>query len=48
MLSRGVAVVRGTTLIVNLPGSPSGATEAVEVVRPILEHAVATLHGGKH
>jgi molybdenum cofactor synthesis domain-containing protein len=48
MLSRGVAAVRGTTLLINLPGSPRGAAEGVEVVRPILEHAVATLHGGRH
>jgi len=48
MLSRAMAAIRGTTLIVNLPGSPGGAKEGVEIVRPILEHAVATLHGGKH
>jgi molybdenum cofactor synthesis domain-containing protein len=48
MLSRSLAAVRGTTLIVNLPGSPRGAEEGVEVVRPILEHAVAILQGGRH
>ena len=48
MLSRGIAAVRGTTLIVNLPGSPRGAVEGVEVTAPVLEHAVATLHGGRH
>lgn len=48
MLSRGVAAVRGATLIVNLPGSPRGAAEATEVVVPILEHAVATLRGARH
>lgn len=48
MLSRGLAAVRANTVIINLPGSPKGAVEGVEVVRPILEHAVAILHGGRH
>ncbi len=48
MLSRAMAGVRGTTLIINLPGSPRGAEEGVDVVRPVLEHAVATLHGARH
>jgi molybdopterin adenylyltransferase len=48
MISRGVAAVRGATLIVNLPGSPSGARDGTALVAPILEHAVATLHGAKH
>lgn len=48
MLSRGLAGARGRTLIINLPGSPRGATFAVDVVRPVLEHAVAVLRGGKH
>jgi molybdopterin adenylyltransferase len=48
MISRGLAVVRGATLIINLPGSPRGAAESVAIVKPILEHAIATLHGGKH
>ena len=48
MLSRAVAVSRGTTLIVNLPGSPRGVKEGVVVVRPVLEHAVAILRGGHH
>jgi molybdopterin adenylyltransferase len=48
MISRGMAVVRGTTLVVNLPGSPKGATQGVETIAPVLEHAVAILHGGSH
>lgn len=48
MLSRATAGVRGNTLIINLPGSPRGAQEGVEVVLPILEHAVATMHGAGH
>lgn len=45
MLSRGVSGIRGSTLIVNLPGSPRGVTECYETLRPILPHAVALLKG---
>jgi len=45
MLSRAVAGTRGRTLIVNLPGSPKGAWECLEVVSPVLEHAVELLAG---
>lgn len=44
-LSRGMAGVRGTTLIVNLPGSVKGATESLEAVMPMLRHAIRLLHG---
>lgn len=44
-LSRGVAGVRGSTLIVNVPGSVKGATESLEAVMPMLSHAVRLLHG---
>ena len=40
MLSRGIAGVRGRTIILNLPGSPKGALENLEVVLPVLLHAV--------
>ena len=40
MISRGIAGVRGRTLIINLPGSPKGALENLEVVLPVLPHAV--------
>lgn len=43
MLSRGVAAVRGRTLIVNLPGSPRGAESGVRALAPVLAHAVALI-----
>ncbi len=43
MLSRGVAGVRGRTLILNFPGSPKAVSECFAVVRPILRHAVTVL-----
>jgi molybdopterin adenylyltransferase len=43
MLSRAVAGIRGKVLIINLPGSPKGATENLQVVLPALEHAVQLL-----
>ena len=42
-LSRAVAGVRGSTLIINLPGSVKGVRECLGAVRPILAHAVETL-----
>ncbi len=45
MLSRGVAGIRGSTLIINLPGSPKGVAECFDVVRPILPHAIDLLAG---
>ncbi len=45
MLSRAQAGVRGRTLIVNLPGSPKGAVECLQVFLPVLAHAVETLRG---
>jgi molybdopterin adenylyltransferase len=43
MLSRAVCGIRGSTLIINLPGSPRAAGENFEVVMPVLEHAVELL-----
>ena len=44
-LSRGVCGVRGKTLILNLPGSPSGAVESLESVIELLPHALQLLSG---
>jgi len=43
MLSRAISGIRKRTLIVNLPGSPKGATENLQVILPALEHAVRLL-----
>lgn len=45
MISRAIAGIRGRTLIINLPGSPKGATENLEAVLPAIEHAVAKIQG---
>ncbi|HXF86019.1 MAG TPA: MogA/MoaB family molybdenum cofactor biosynthesis protein [Anaerolineales bacterium] len=45
MLSRIVSGIRGRTLIINLPGSPKGALENLEVVLPVIPHAVQLLRG---
>jgi len=44
-LSRGIVGVRGGTLVANLPGSPRGAMESLEVLVPLLDHALETLAG---
>jgi molybdopterin adenylyltransferase len=44
MLSRGVAGIRGRTLIINLPGSPKAVRENMAVLLPILPHALELLN----
>ncbi len=46
MLSRGTAGIRGTTLIINLPGSARGARENVSVILPLLDHTVGKISDG--
>ena len=51
MLSRSIVGVANRTLIVNLPGNPKGAVETLEVVLPVLPHAIEILndtHQGEH
>lgn len=46
-LSRGLAGVRGRTLIVNLPGSPGGVRDGLAVLDGLVEHAVELVRGEK-
>ena len=48
ILSRGVCGVRGDTLIINLPGSVKAVTECMEVILPVLQHAVKMMAGSGH
>jgi molybdenum cofactor biosynthesis protein B len=47
-LSGAVAGSRGSTLVVNLPGSPKGATESLAALLPVLPHALEQLAGADH
>jgi len=44
-LSRGIAGIRGSTLIVNLPGSPRAVRENIAFLAPVLTHAIETVAG---
>ncbi len=44
-LTRGIAGVRGGTVIINLPGSPKAVAESVEVLLPILKHLIEKVKG---
>ena len=46
MLSRGVSVIRGKTLIINLPGSPKAVTECLEYIIDVLDHGIKMMNGG--
>src|ERR1044071_8626392 len=48
MISRGVSGIRSGTLIINLPGSPKAVRESFDVIRPVLNHAIALLAGESH
>jgi molybdenum cofactor synthesis domain-containing protein len=45
MLSRAIAGIRGGSLIINLPGSPKGASENLETIIPALRHGIEILTG---
>ena len=45
MLSRGVCGIRNNTLIINLPGSPTGVRECFEVIKDVLPHAINLING---
>ena len=48
MLSRGVAGTRGKTLIINLPGSPAGVRDALDVLFPWVLHVLPMMRGEEH
>lgn len=48
MLSRGLAGLAGTTLIVNLPGSTGGVRDGMSVLRNVVQHAIDQARGGDH
>jgi len=48
LLSRGIAGLLGSTLIVNLPGSPGGCRDGYDVLRPVLPHVFELLGGAVH
>jgi len=47
-LSRGISCIRNNTLIINLPGSPKGVRESLEVILDFIPHAIEMMRGGGH
>jgi len=48
VLSRGLAGVAGTTVVVNLPGSEGGVRDGLDVLEPLVEHLLSQVRGGDH
>ena len=48
ILSRGVAILRHKTIVINLPGSPKGAVESLDAIAHLLPHAIDVLRGAHH
>jgi len=48
MLSRGIAGLHGTTLVVNFPGSPAAVRRCMEVLGPVMEHAMHMIRAEGH
>ena len=48
VLSRGMAGIHNKTLVINLPGSPKGVKESLEIILDVLPHAVDMMRGGGH
>ncbi|HXT27295.1 MAG TPA: MogA/MoaB family molybdenum cofactor biosynthesis protein [Candidatus Eisenbacteria bacterium] len=48
ILSRSSAAIRGTTLILNFPGSPKGAIESLDAIAPLIVHSIQIIHGARH
>jgi len=47
-ISRGISGIRGSTVIINLPGSVKGATQSYEAVADLLPHIIKMMEGGGH